>query len=390
MAAPFVKTKTPGVYKRGDRYVVVWRHRGKQHKSFHRTYVEAREAKARRAGGDSTPATRRAFDEYALTWVATCQGRTARGLDDDTRAGYKRALELYAIPHLGTTPVRDIERVDVDPLIANLQQKGLSARSIAAYLAPVRALFSDAVERGDIPVNPALRLRINAKASRKPSNKPPRVKDMTRAELAAVLKALPPSRTDDRDRLLFELLACTGCRISEALGLEWGDLGHDGKTIRIERQWYRGKLKRYTKSANGMRTISLPPALAEQLWARSADATGPMFATRTGQHLSDRNLRRTLEKAVDRAAISRISLHSFRHTHGSILLDEAWPITEVAHRLGDDVQTVARTYAHKLRDSDRSLDFLDALGNTEGNKRATEGPSPAETAGAGDTSELPG
>ena len=159
-----------------------------------------------------------------------------------------------------------------------------------------------------------------------------------------------------------------------------GDLGHDGKTIRIERQWYR-EAQRYTKSANGMRTISLPPALAEQLWARSADATGPMFATRTGQHLSDRNLRRTLEKAVDRAAISRISLHSFRDTHGSILLDEAWPITEVAHRLGDDVQTVARTHAHKLRDSDRSLDFLDALGNTEGNKRATEGPSPAETAG---------
>jgi hypothetical protein len=46
-----------------------------------------------------------------------------------------------------------------------------------------------------------------------------------------------------------------------------------------------------------------------------------------------------------------------------MLLDEGWPITEVANRLGDDVQTVAKTYAHKMRDSERDLSFLDALGS---------------------------
>jgi hypothetical protein len=45
-----------------------------------------------------------------------------------------------------------------------------------------------------------------------------------------------------------------------------------------------------------------------------------------------------------------------------MLLEQGWPITEVAHRLGDDVQTIARTYAHRLRDSDRELSFLDELG----------------------------
>lgn len=48
MAAKLVKTNTPGIYKRGGRYVVVWWHRGKQHKSFHRTLAEAREAKGER------------------------------------------------------------------------------------------------------------------------------------------------------------------------------------------------------------------------------------------------------------------------------------------------------------------------------------------------------
>jgi integrase len=200
---------------------------------------------------------------------------------------------------------------------------------------------------------------------------------MTCAELAAVLAALPAIRVSERDQLLVEVLANTGCRISETLGLDWTDLGRDGKTIRIERQWYRGTLKPNTKSENGLRTISLSPALAERLWRLGADATGPMFSTRTGKRLADRNIRRVIDQAAEAAGAPKISAHSFRHTHGSILLDEGWPITEVAHRLGDDVQTVARTYAHKLPDSDRDLGFLDGLGNAEGNKRATADPQTA-------------
>jgi hypothetical protein len=47
MAAPKLeKTKTPGVYKRGGRYVVRYRHRGEERKRFARTYAEARDLKA--------------------------------------------------------------------------------------------------------------------------------------------------------------------------------------------------------------------------------------------------------------------------------------------------------------------------------------------------------
>jgi integrase/recombinase XerD len=350
------------VFKRGDRYVVVWRHRGKQHKQFFRTYAEAREAKGKKTGGESAPATKQRFDLYAREWVAVYQGRTARGLDEDTREGYRRALEAYAIPHFGTLPLRDIGRSDLDQLIAALARKGLSARSIAAYVAPVRAMFADAMERGDVSANPATRLRINAKATApRRSSKTQRSKDMTRSELAALLSAVPEDQNEGRDRLLFELLAHTGCRISEALGLDWSDLARDGRSVRIERQWYRGTLKPYTKSANGMRTISLSPGLARRLTQRGTDAIGPIFHTRTGLRLSDRNVARVLERAVTAANVPRVSPHSFRHTHGSMLLDEGWPITDVAHRLGDDVQTIARTYAHKLRDSDRDLGFLDDL-----------------------------
>jgi len=46
MAARLEATRTPGIYKRGNRYVVVYRHTGKQHKRFCHTYAEARSVKA--------------------------------------------------------------------------------------------------------------------------------------------------------------------------------------------------------------------------------------------------------------------------------------------------------------------------------------------------------
>jgi hypothetical protein len=48
MPAPLVKTKTPGIYKRGGRYVYSYRLDGKQRWESCRTLDEARRAKAAR------------------------------------------------------------------------------------------------------------------------------------------------------------------------------------------------------------------------------------------------------------------------------------------------------------------------------------------------------
>jgi hypothetical protein len=90
-------TDTPGIYKRGSRYVVVWQHRGQQHKRSYRTLSEALEAKGRRQAGDRRPATRRPLDEYALEWVAGYTGRTSRGLTEDARREYRRALKQHIL-----------------------------------------------------------------------------------------------------------------------------------------------------------------------------------------------------------------------------------------------------------------------------------------------------
>jgi integrase len=108
-----------------------------------------------------------------------------------------------------------------------------------------------------------------------------------------------------------------------------------------------------------------------------------MFHTRTGARLSDRNLRRVLDRAVVKASVIGVSHHSFRHTHGSMLLDEGWTIPEVSERLGHANPAItAAVYSHRMRDRRRELAFLDAVGNgwaTQDPETAAN-PEPVQTA----------
>jgi hypothetical protein len=80
------KTRTPGIYKRGSRYVIAYRADGKQRYESFRTLDEARRAKAARTTdiqrGEHQEQTRVTLCEYALGWVERYQGRGRRGFRD--------------------------------------------------------------------------------------------------------------------------------------------------------------------------------------------------------------------------------------------------------------------------------------------------------------------
>src|SRR3954451_14019430 len=77
-------------------------------------------------------------------------------------------------------------------------------------------MFADAFEMSDIRSNPAAGLRIAGDGDEDPEE---RAKALTPAERTAVIEAVDPRWAD-----LIELLAASGLRISEALGLQWRDL----------------------------------------------------------------------------------------------------------------------------------------------------------------------
>lgn len=106
------------------------------------------------------------------------------------------------------------------------------------------------------------------------------------------------SALEDRWRLPFELLAHTGLRLSELLGLDWSDVAFGARPkLRVHQQCYRRKLKSHPKTDAGRRELPLSPQMARKLWAAGADKSGPRFTTATGKRLADSNLRRGLDRA---------------------------------------------------------------------------------------------
>jgi hypothetical protein len=254
MAAKLEKTRYPGIYRRGTRYVVIWKHRGKQHKESFRTLSEAREAKGKRDAGEKRPKSRIRFGEYFAEWIENYAGRTSRGFLETTRPEYRRPIEAHAIERWKTWRMTEVEPADLRDLFGQMRRNGRTTSEIKKTRAALSVMFATALEDGIVQSNPVLGVRIPP-PSEDEAPREDKAKALTRADLAILLAAIP-----SESRLLCTFLAHTGLRISEAVGLRWEhlDLG-EHPTVRVREQLYKGKRKRL-KSKDGRRDIPSPSA----------------------------------------------------------------------------------------------------------------------------------
>src|SRR6476646_1559469 len=128
MAAKIEKTRTPGIFKRGSRYVFSYRAAGRQHWESCRTLDEARLAKHARttdiARGEFEARSRITLHDYAREWIDRYQGRGRRGFREQTRIDYRAALARYALEFFPErTRLTDITPSSVASFVAWLCQR---------------------------------------------------------------------------------------------------------------------------------------------------------------------------------------------------------------------------------------------------------------------------
>lgn len=158
---------------------------------------------------------------------------------------------------------------------------------------------------------------------------------------------------------MFAILAMTGIRAGELLGLEVEDLDFERRLIFIRRSAWRGTLQT-TKSKASKAALPMPEPLAAIL-ARYLEAWKPnpmrlLFMNRRGR-LFNANKVRTLglQPVLVRLGIPRCGLHAFRHTHSSLLLDVGAPPTVAQAQLRhSDARITLGIYGHVVGDSQRN------------------------------------
>ena len=156
-------------------------------------------------------------------------------------------------------------------------------------------------------------------------------------DLAALLAAadtLTPQRRATTYRTLFSLVAVTGMRIGEALGLDRDDIDLDTGVIVVRGAKF-GKTRQLPLHASTVAALARYLGQHARLYPRRK--TPAVFVARAGTRLAYANANWTFHKLVDRAGLqprppsSRPRVHDLRHSFAvNTLLD--------AYRAGADVQ----------------------------------------------------
>lgn len=319
------------------------------------TLAEAREAKGKRQAGDRRPTSRELFEDYARQWLDTYRGRTSRGFSESTRATYRRDLERWTIPYFRGSRLEEVEPPDVRSFIGHLDDAGLRASSIRSILAPVKAMYATAVEDGAIRANPTVNVRIGGRIDIEPSRE---IRAMTRAELAVILGQIP-----EEWQQLFELLAHTGMRISEMIGLTWAHVElWENPRLLVRRQDCRGTIGPL-KSRKSRRDIPLSPAMVRRLSVErgSHEVSERVFTSPEGFPISYGNLRRrVLVPAAEAAGLPWVTFHVFRHTCASLLFEAGRDAKQVSEWLGhSDAGFTLRVYVHLMDAGVGDAAFMD-------------------------------
>lgn len=367
----------PGIYRRGGRYSYTYTdHLGRQRFGSAATLAEAKAAKAAKATdlarGEFAALSRVTVTDHARTWAASYGGRTKRGISPDTLRDYRKALGLDAdgnltgsgfLAYAGRLRMTEVTPADVKAYAAKLAGRGLSRNTVRIALAPVKAMFADAVEDTTIRWNPAaVRVNVGAVAEDEDGDE---VKALTREQLDGLFDELPEEWLP-----FFELLAEYGLRVSEAIELRGKDVDvADGDVIggllRVRRRFYRGRVA--PPKAGSKRDLRLEASRARALRDLATEPEALVFTSEMGARISSSNLmRRVLKPAAVRAGIGEwvetpkgkrastwVGFHTFRHTCATLkILEEGWALEQVQVFLGHaSYQTTARFYAH-LRSTD--------------------------------------
>lgn len=219
----------------------------------------------------------------------------------------------------------------------------------------LKGAILDAVDEGLIPRDPTRKVIIKGKQPRAK-----KMKYLNQFELHAMLGDLDLTNEPNWDWLIL-LVAKTGLRFSEALGLTPDDFDFTHQTLSVSKTWdYKnGGGFVPTKNASSVRKVQLDWQLIMQLSGllKNLPANEPIFVK---GKVYNSTVNSVLARHCKNVAVPVISVHGLRHTHASLLLFAGASIASVSRRLGHaSMTTTQETYLHVIQElENKDIDIV--------------------------------
>jgi integrase len=193
----------------------------------------------------------------------------------------------------------------------------------------------------------------------------PEIKSQRRPYFTAEMVSAIISYTSSRERVLYALLAGSGLRIGEALGLEVGKhISPDCHVLDVRQSVWRTTVQA-PKTRNAVRRVHLCNELATVLKAFIGDRTdGFLFQSGNGQALSQRNvLSRSLHPILEeKLKVEKQGFHGFRRFRLTWLRKNRVPGDLERFWMGHSDQEVGDLYSKMEEDTEFCQTVAESVG----------------------------
>jgi len=304
--------------------------------------------------------------DYLEQWLASTLPLTVAS---STAFSYRSNMRLHVIDRIGSVRLQRLNGPTLNRLYADLLEpganirspdRGLSRRTVRYVHTILHRALGDAVRHGVLLRNPAdLADPPSTKATAQRSDK---VRTWTAAELAWFLRR--SSGGNDRDFALWRLIASTGMRRGEAVGLRWGDVDLAAGTLTITRALtVTNHVVEISapKTSAGSRSIALDARTvaslvdhrAMRVSERELLGIGPpepadyVVGDPDGSYLHPEAASKRFDRRAARYGLPHIGVHGLRHTWATLALRAGVHPKVVQERLGHSSITVTLSiYSH--------------------------------------------
>ena len=302
------------------------------------------------------------FQELAEEWFDIYAKLNLR------QSTYQRLLQLTkrVYPAIGHLRIDKLSARQIQGFINSLAMEGanelngkpLARKTMVHYLSFISCVFSYAVRNDIVSENPCRKVIV-------PKGEEKEKEIYTQEEMMKLMELLQDEPL--RYRVFFYLLAYTGFRRGEMLGLEWKDVDWKNSLISVHRTSnYVSKVGTYTdttKTRRSQRTLKLSAPimdmLRELLDEQSASAlrfgdkwvdSDRIFIKSNGEPMANHAPYNWLENFCKRKDLPFYGIHSFRHFAASAMIYAGLDITTVSGALGhSNSGTTLNIYSHTFQ-----------------------------------------
>lgn len=290
------------------------------------------------------------FCDYYSQWISVYKEGAIR----EVTMGKYRLTQSWLSKLVPKLKMKDLDRTSYQQLI-NGYAEHHEKQTTMDFHHQLKGAILDAVDEGLIPRDPTRKAIIKGKQPRAK-----KIKYLNQFELHAMLGDLDLSSEPSWDWLIL-IVAKTGLRFSEALGLTPDDFDFAHQTLSVNKTWdYKnGGGFVPTKNASSVRKVQLDWQLIMQLAGllKNLPPNEPIFVKGKVYNSTANNV---LARHCKNVGVPIISVHGLRHTHASLLLFAGVSIASVSRRLGHaSMTTTQETYLHVIQElENKDIDIV--------------------------------